>query len=241
MSSQHLITIVTIVFNDKRGLERTLESVRPQKTSDIEWLIIDGLSTDGSHEVSNNNLDVVDQVVYEPDDGIFDAMNKGIGLASGRYILFLNAGDEILPGGIQTLLKSGKTGSDIICHAITVVNKNNSESIYVPESPLKKFDPQRMYWPHPGMLVKRAVYEKIKFFDLKYRFSSDLDWANRVIISGDYSVTLLDSVISRFYTGGVSSSLASFKESRDISIKYGKPILMAYVRYIKTLVASKCT
>ena len=100
-----------------------------------------------------------------------------------------------------------------------------------------------MYWPHPGMLVHRTVYEKSGTFDLKYRYAGDLEWANRIIVSGLYNIQLRLDAITMFYTGGVSSSILSFRESRDIAIKYGKSAIAAYIRYGKTVLrsnVSKC-
>src|SRR5688500_16281265 len=90
------LSIITINFNNKPGLEQTIRSVQAQNSDQIEYLIIDGNSTDGSRELIETNNEIVNYWVSEPDNGIYDAMNKGIKQATGDYLMFLNSGDYLL-------------------------------------------------------------------------------------------------------------------------------------------------
>lgn len=238
MMNNYLITIITIVFNDKLGLAKTLNSIKTQKCKFVESIVIDGLSTDGSYEIALQNKNLIDQFIYEKDNGIYDAMNKGINLAKGQYILFLNAGDDLLDNSLSELLRSANRGLDIIFHPIVSQNERNIESIYKPMLPPFKMDPQHMYCPHPGMLVKKSVFEDLGAFDTNYKYAGDLDWANRMFNSNKYQVEISSIPITKFYAGGGSSTILSFKETRDIAIKFGKPRLRAYVRYFKTVLMS---
>ena len=87
------ITIITVVFNDKEGLLKTIQSLREQTFDDFEYIVIDGSSTDSTLQILQEQADIINQVVSEIDKGIYDAMNKGIGLANGEYVNFMNAGD----------------------------------------------------------------------------------------------------------------------------------------------------
>ena len=91
-----LITIITVVYNSKNNIDLTLDSVRRIKNNNIEYVVIDGNSNDGTLDILNKNIDIIDTLISEEDKGIYDAMNKGIENSSGKYIAFLNAGDSYL-------------------------------------------------------------------------------------------------------------------------------------------------
>ena len=94
MDKKPLISIITINFNDKIGLQRTFDSVFAQDFNDFEYIVIDGGSNDGSKELIEENTDKISYWISEPDKGIYNAMNKGIKVANGEYLLFLNSGDK---------------------------------------------------------------------------------------------------------------------------------------------------
>ena len=98
--NEKTFSIITVVFNAKNDLIDTIKSLRQQNYKNFEYIIIDGGSTDGTLEVINDNLDVVDKWKSEKDSGIYDAMNKGIDLCQGNYIGMLNAGDRYTPNGL---------------------------------------------------------------------------------------------------------------------------------------------
>ena len=96
MNRQPLVSIITVVRNDAANLARTMQSVAPFKNARIEYIVVDGASTDDTLRMAESRRDLIDLLISEPDNGIYDAMNKGIKLAHGTYLLFLNAGDELL-------------------------------------------------------------------------------------------------------------------------------------------------
>lgn len=101
---KELLSIVTICKNSRAGLERTLRSVIGQKTDEVEYIVVDGGSTDGSAELLKEYTLYINKGVSEPDNGIYDAMNKGIGRSQGEWILFLNAGDILVKDAVSTFL-----------------------------------------------------------------------------------------------------------------------------------------
>ncbi|MGV8934016.1 MAG: glycosyltransferase family 2 protein [Gallionellaceae bacterium] len=227
------LTIVTVVFNARDDFERTLQSLSNQKTDEVEYLVIDGASSDGTLELARTRSDVIDILVSEPDLGIYDAMNKGIAIARGDTIMFLNAGDTLTSVGLQTLLAAARTAFDITTHAVNVCQGSQSIKVYVPQRPPLNPDSQHMYWPHPGLAVKRRTFAKVGLFDNSLRFSADLDWTNRVMRDGSLQVNYSDQPVVNFEVGGASSTAASARESRDVAIHYGKSLMMAYARYLK--------
>ena len=94
-------SIITVVLNAKKDLIETIESLRKQDFKNFEYIVIDGGSTDGTIEIINNNLDIIDKWKSEKDFGIYDAMNKGIDLCEGNYIGMLNAGDKYMPNALS--------------------------------------------------------------------------------------------------------------------------------------------
>ena len=89
------LSIITVCLNDRIGFDRTAKSIALQSDQDFEWIVVDGNSTDGTADLFEGYSDRINHLISEPDDGIYDAMNKGIVLASGKYCLFLNAGDTL--------------------------------------------------------------------------------------------------------------------------------------------------
>ena len=120
------ISVITINYNNKEGLEKTIESVVNQSLQDFEYIVIDGNSTDGSQEILEKYTAKISHAVSEPDTGIYNAMNKGIKAATGEYILFLNSGDEFY--ATQSLEKAAEhlTGEDIIYGNLDVHGESNS-------------------------------------------------------------------------------------------------------------------
>ena len=93
-----------------------------------------------------------------------------------------------------------------------------------------------MYWPHPGMLVKSSTFAKVGLFDQSLRFAADLDWANRVMSAHELKVSYCSQPVVHFQLGGASSTTRSAREARDVAIRHGKSVPLAYARYLKILI-----
>jgi glycosyltransferase involved in cell wall biosynthesis len=234
MSHAFEVSIVTVVFNARDALAKTMASVAQQKRLGVEYIVVDGSSSDGTAELARSKPSIVDILISDPDRGIYDAMNKGVAVARGDALLFLNAGDTLAPGAMEHLLAAAKAGADIVCHSVTLHRGGVMVGIYRPESPPKRPDPQHMYWPHPGILAKRSVFDLIGCFDCSLRFAADLDWANRVMASPAITIAYSEVAVVEFALGGVSASVAAIRETRDVAVRHGKSSLVAYVRYVKT-------
>ena len=110
------LSIITVNFNNKKGLIQTIETVVNQECKDFEWIIVDGGSTDGSVEVIQDHIKHVDFWVSELDQGVYDAMNKGIKVATGDYILFLNSGDYFYTNEATKIINSLESNTDFIIY-----------------------------------------------------------------------------------------------------------------------------
>lgn len=168
-----LITVVTICYNAANILENTILSVINQTYSKIEYIIIDGLSTDSTMEIVNKYKDRISKILSEPDKGIYDAMNKGIKLATGDWIIFLNAGDQFVNNEIIT----------DFCRQIepsTIIAYGNANLIYKSMTVLWKTFPlntlkNRMCFCHQSTFVN-TIYHKKHLFDISYKISGDYNF-----------------------------------------------------------------
>ncbi|MBW8846951.1 MAG: glycosyltransferase [Burkholderiales bacterium] len=229
------LTIATVAFNARRELEKTIASVALQKCSDIQYVVIDGGSTDGSVDLLQSLPEVVDEWVSERDSGIYEAMNKAVVRAKGRAIMFLNAGDTLAEGAAKQLLIAARAPDDLTCHAVNMVADGKVVGIYHASRPpaRESVDPQHMYWPHPGIVAKLSVFDAIGAFDPSLRYSADLDWTHRIIGAGTCSLGYSRQPVVDFEMGGASATVRSFKETRDVAIRHGKPKWRAQARYCK--------
>ena len=206
--NEKTFSIITVVFNAKNDLIDTIKSLRQQNYKNFEYIIIDGGSTDGTLEVINDNLDVVDKWKSEKDSGIYDAMNKGIDLCQGNYIGMLNAGDRYTPNGL-TIINDYLKNHDVDFIFGTVMKK-------VLRHGFRKY---RIYWNFDfasshssGFFIKDEAQKKLGKYNLKYKISSDYDLFYRMIIKEKMQglATKKNDLIGIFKSGTSYSSKFSF-------------------------------
>ncbi|MDH3635821.1 MAG: glycosyltransferase [Gammaproteobacteria bacterium] len=199
------ISIVTVVFNDQIGLRKTLDSISNQTSEDYELVIIDGGSTDGTLDVVKEYGELVSCVTSEADDGIYDAMNKGLDQSTGEWVIFMNAGDEFHSENTLSLALKEMNDPDTTYfgRAQIVADSRNSwlyPSANISTSNIDKWLRHKLP-NHQAIFFPRSFYSKNRY-DLKFIVSSDSDYKIRAL-GGDYCY--MDLTISNFYLGGVSS------------------------------------
>lgn len=177
-----LLSIITINFNNAEGLKRTIQSVASQSFKNFEYLVIDGYSKDNSIEVIKEYQNNIDYWVSEKDSGIYNAMNKGIKVSNGEYLLFLNSGDEL--NGVSAL-------DDFINHANFEGDIIYGDYQY--EEGGKLFPDQltplffvRTSLPHQSTLFKRSVFDKMGLYDERYKIVSDRDFYIKCFLSNQF-------------------------------------------------------
>lgn len=215
------ISIVTITYNAEAVLQRTLDSVSSQTYRDIEHLIIDGASKDGTMDLVSRykvrDLPYEVRVVSEPDKGIYDAMNKGLRLATGEYIVFLNAGDTLhdektLDMVANSLQPAANSQQPAVIYGDT--NIVDDEGHFLRKRHLSV--PDNLTWRSfkQGMLVcHQAFYARLDIardipYDLQYRHSADVDWCIRVMKEAErrhLPLVRVQGVVADFLDGGDSS------------------------------------
>lgn len=178
-----LISIVTITYNAAEELAPTMKSVHAQTFSDYEHLIIDGASTDNTLEVARTLGGQSLRILSEPDKGLYDAMNKGLRMSKGKYILFLNAGDAFhSPDTLADYAKAAENNPDII-YADTIIVDSDRNMIgprHLSAPDLLSFNSfsKGMLVCHQAFMVKKSLAPN---YDLRYRFSADYDWTVRCL------------------------------------------------------------
>jgi len=226
------VSIITITFNPGALFDQTAQSILNQSCTDFEYVIIDGKSSDDTIARIQQIKPAFEQKgisvrwISEPDNGIYDAMNKGLKRATGEYVWFMNAGDIIAgPNTLEALLSSISSGEkdlDFIYGETLIVN---SRGEVMGERRLKA--PTKLTWKsfrmgmlvcHQSMLVKRMLAPE---YDLKYRYSGDFDWAIRCLKKAT-SIQHSGMVLSHFLDGGLSKKKmkASLKERFNIMVHY---------------------
>lgn len=169
------LSVITINYNNAKGLKKTIESVITQDYNDFEYIVIDGASTDESIDVINNYSDKITHWISEPDTGIYNAMNKGIRLAKGEYLLFLNSGDCLVTNISLTDICKKFNNEDIIyCDVETIIPEKYQISNY---SQLKLdflfFLTNSL--PHPSTFIKRTLFNTTGFYSENMKIVAD--WA----------------------------------------------------------------
>lgn len=165
------LSIITVNFNNKDGLEKTLKSISQQDFRDFEHIVIDGGSTDGSTELLQKNASRFAYWVSEPDHGVYHAMNKGILAAKGDYLLFLNSGDCLRDGALNHFF-AATLSADIVYANINYVQIEKS---YVQEYPhtIRFSFMAKHSLPHPAALVKKELFQKVGLYDEGLKIVAD--------------------------------------------------------------------
>ena len=194
-------SIITINYNNKGGLERTIESVISQSSKDFEYIIIDGGSTDGSLEVIKRNQEHITYWVSEKDNGIYHAMNKGVAQAHGDYCVFMNSGDCFHSPDVLDKIVSYQ--EDIICGKMIKGDTPLPSGHNKPTISL--VDLMRGSLPHQAMFIKRELLLKHPY-DENYRILSDWKFCIETIVFDNCSFSNVDVIVADYDTSGISTN-----------------------------------
>lgn len=223
-SAVPLITVITAVFNAEKTLEDTILSVISQSYGNIEYIIIDGGSTDSSVEIVRKYEHLIDYWVAEPDDGIYDAWNKGVSLARGDWIAFLGADDVYRDGAIESYMHlAGQSNDQRPEYISSRVNLAKGETILAVVGAPWQWRKFRKYnlIAHVGSFHHRSLFEAHGLFDASYKISGDYEFLLR---SGkDLRAKFLDLITVNMQVGGVSdANFRVFSETTRAKILTGK-------------------
>jgi len=205
------ISIITAVFNAVDTVEETILSVANQTHSDVEHIVVDGASTDGTLGVVDKYRSRLARFVSEPDQGVYDGMNKGLQLATGDVIGFLNADDVYAHEGVLRRIAEVLSNPQIdACYAdLVYVDKDDPKKIvrYWQSQPYEEGLFLKGWMPaHPTFFVRRSVYERFGGFDLAYPRQSDFELTMRFLHVHKIRAVYIPEIVVRMRTGGLSNS-----------------------------------
>lgn len=211
------ISIIIATYNAGQVLQRCLDSIRPQKTDEIELLIIDGNSKDNTMLIVNDNNDIIDYSISEPDKGIYDAWNKGIKAATGEWVEFLGADDMLLSDSLKFYLDYLAKNSDIKKYDVIfgkcwLVNEAGVKLVRMGEPYNWKQFKRYMNVSHGSGLHNRLLFDKIGYFSLDFRICADYEFLLRKKLNCKF----VDKEILEMQTGGMSNSIAGLIDSYKV-------------------------
>ena len=211
-----LISVVTVVYNGEQHLEQTINSVLGQSYDNVEYIVIDGGSTDGTLEIIRKYKEQIDYWVSESDSGIYDAMNKGADVVTGEYMAFLNADDwyeiDTLTVISDNILEYKK---DYFFGNIDVYKNEKYHSTWLPK-PQKYKRAMPIY--HPGLFVK-TEFLKANKFDTSYRIVSDYEFIIKLILKKKTYV-YIPKTLTCFRDGGISNTQNTLKDKECFRLQY---------------------
>jgi glycosyltransferase involved in cell wall biosynthesis len=214
------ISIITVSYNSSKTIRETIESVLGQDYPNIEYVVVDGASTDGTQDIVREYMPQVSVFVSERDNGLYDAMNKAIDLCTGDIIGILNSDDLYASNHIISLVMEtfAKKNVDSIYGDLFYFsngNKNKALRYYRGD----KFSPKKIRLgitpPHPTFFVRRTVYQKFGKFDTQYRYAADFDLMARFLYVHSISYAYMPLLMVKMRMGGISTG--SFKRIIEIN------------------------
>jgi len=236
------LSIITVNFNNDMGLKKTILSLRNQSFKNFEFIVVDGGSNDNSLKIIKDNLDLITKYISEKDNGIYDAMNKGIDFASGDYILFLNSGDILY-------------NNDTLYHVMSILSKRKDNKVYFGRAKNIK---NNISWLYPSQHIKESNIDnwlknnepnhQAMFFPKKFYKSDKYNLNLKIMADADYKLRaieecgyfFIDEILVVFELGGVSSNPSNIKriliQIHDriyVDIKYKKKYITIFITPLK--------
>lgn len=221
-ASNPIISVVTVCYNSSETIGRTLASLRAQTDQRFESIIIDGGSSDHTKEVVSQFSDVVTHLVSEPDKGIYDAMNKGVALAKGNYIAFLNSDDAYLEDTIALVIAKIEGENPDVVYGNLIKERVFGDEVFTRlEKPELENMEQTMSIFHPASFVRKSLFDVHGDFDLRFKLAADYHWFLKVYLA-KATFAYVDAPLAIFSVGGVSNfSCESYREAAQFQAELG--------------------
>ncbi|MDD9148842.1 glycosyltransferase [Sporolactobacillus sp. CQH2019] len=213
--SKPKISIITITFNSEKTLERTINSILDQEYENLEYIIIDGGSQDGTLEIVKKYQKNIDYFISEMDQGISDAFNKGIKQATGEIIGIINSDDGLCSDALATLAKAYEDDVDVYRGNVMLWHEDTSRKIM--EIPSLHFSniPIMVNVSHQSTFIKRKAYDKYGMYNIEYKNAMDLDLLMRFERAGA-KFKYVDAPLAYFTFGGVTFSQFSISRKKEL-------------------------
>ena len=198
------LSIITINYNNASGLQKTIQSVVQQDCSDIEYIIVDGNSSDNSIEVIKKYEDQITNWLSEPNRGIYGNMNRGIKEVHGTYCLFLNSGDWLVDNALNKIIAHCTQADIIYCNTYLSYNNTRFEAVRYPtELTMSHFYKQTI--GHQSTLIRSDLFKQYGLYNENNRVHSDYEFWIKTIIAGNCTCKHVDEFLTYYDMGGISS------------------------------------
>ena len=205
-----LLSIITVCRNEFSRIHGTLDSVINQSDTAFEWIVVDGASTDGTLNLLQSHQQHISRLISEPDEGLYEAMNKGIQAASGQYVIFLNAGDRLENRDVVTKFRKEAFTADLVIGNLRVQYSDGQEQYRKSiDCPLNA---DRLYWrsyPHPATFIRRDLFARFGLYDLTMPIAADWEFFVRVVVRHGVTCVAWDHGLAIFPNDGISASSAN--------------------------------
>lgn len=211
MKTDPVISVITVCYNSAATLGRSLQSVAEQDWPKVEHIVIDGASNDGSTEIIEHYRPNIAQIVIEPDQGIYDAMNKGLDRASGDIICFLNADDHYTSSNVLSHVaeQMSSHGLDALLGDVGFFHEKESTRM-VRRYRSDRFTPMRLAWgwmpAHPALFLRKEVFQRVGGFKTDYRIAGDFEFIVRAFHGQSLRYRHLPEILVHMQTGGASTA-----------------------------------
>ncbi len=235
-----ILSIITVCYNSEETIQQTFSSIKELKnlTSKIEYIVIDGNSTDSTKAIIEQNKDIIDQYISEPDQGIYDGMNKGAKLSSGKYILYINSDDYVNPNKLKTIIEVLlKNNYDFIGCDVLISNLNG-EIIGKRSTNLKQLNWKHRGMPcsHQGFIIKSSFFKSLGYFTQDFKIACDYELILKCL-SHSKNYKNIHDAIATYTLGGVSFGNVAKGENFRLQKKYINTII-AIKNYLREYVSS---
>jgi len=209
------ISIITVCYNSAATIEKTFISVKDQTYKDIEYIVVDGGSKDGTLATMNTYSDVVSQWISEPDKGLYDAMNKGIQLATGALVGILNSDDIFTDNHVIENIANFHLNNTIDASVGNII-QFNKEGKTVRKYAANNWNPEKLKIgfmpPHPSIFFKRELFKRLGLYDLTFKSGADYELIIRYFLENKITYKYSDITTTSMAMGGISSSgMESYK------------------------------
>lgn len=233
------LSIITVNYNDRDGLEKTIDSILGQTYKDFEYIIIDGNSNDGSKELIEKHTETIDYWISEPDTGIYNAMNKGIRAATGTYVFFLNSGDILYSEATLDGIQKSLNGNLDLYYGDVIFKESQKERIVKYPDKLSFYFFSHDCICHQSCFIKRTLFTDIFFYNEELKIVSDWEFLIYGLVFKNISYQHVDCIISYYDFEGLSSRAESettkLKE-RSIVMKKHFSLFIEDYRRLKDLI-----
>ncbi|MBC8985442.1 glycosyltransferase [Pedobacter sp. N36a] len=201
------ISIITVNYNDKAGLQKTIKSVADQSYKDFEFFVIDGDSTDGSKKLLEENVALFTHWLSEPDRGIYHAMNKGIKMATGEYLLFLNSGDSLYNADVLKTVNHEINGAHDIYYGDIIYDEISKQTV--------RTFPDRLTFgffyehnlSHQASFIRRTLFDEFFYYNESFKIVSDWEFFIYAICKKDVPYQHINSILTNYDATGLSSNV----------------------------------